>query len=107
MSVLTRLSGIALSGTFYGFAALYAASPWLGLDLSSASLASAFAEMSGTVQILVKTTMAWPFFFHCLSGVRYLSWDLTLGIENRIVVKTGWAVVVGSFLGAFGCVAAL
>lgn len=40
-----------------------------------------------------KLALASPFFFHCLNGLRHLSWDIGLGFKNKTVIQTGWTVV--------------
>ncbi|KAF9894878.1 cytochrome b subunit of succinate dehydrogenase, Sdh3p [Aspergillus nanangensis] len=92
-SGFNRITGVALSGTLYLYATAYLASPLLGWHLESASMVAAFAALPVAAKILLKGTLAFPFTYHCMNGLRHLGWDLCLGITNQQVIKTGWAVV--------------
>lgn len=93
-----------MSGCFYLFGTLYLTAPYLGLDMSSATLAAAFGAWPVAVQMLTKFTLAWPLLFHSFNGLRYLSWDMTIGVNNRTVARTGWTAVVASLLATLGLV---
>lgn len=93
LSALHRNTGLILSGPLYLFSIAYLAAPALGWHLESASLAAAFATLPLIAKILLKATVALPFTFHTLNGVRHLVWDLGRGITNKQVIKSGWAVV--------------
>ncbi|KAE8349289.1 hypothetical protein BDV28DRAFT_141533 [Aspergillus coremiiformis] len=95
-----RITGFALSGALYLYATAYLVSPLLGLHLESASIAAAFATLPIAAKVILKSTMALPFTFHCMNGVRHLVWDLGKGITNQQVIKSGWAVVGLSVLSA-------
>lgn len=97
-STLTRITGVVMSFSFYLFGALYLVSPVLGLNMSSAAIAAAFGAWPVALQILTKATLAWPFTFHAFNGLRYLCWDMTIGVNNKTVAQTGWTAVVASFV---------
>lgn len=92
-SALNRVTGSILSGGFYIFGAAYLVSPLFGWHLDSASLAAAFAAWPLAAKVLVKMTLAFPFTFHSLNGVRHLLWDVGAQLQNQQVIRTGWAVV--------------
>ncbi|RAH71807.1 succinate dehydrogenase cytochrome b560 subunit [Aspergillus aculeatinus CBS 121060] len=92
-SSLHRITGIALSGSLYLYATAYLASPMLGWDLGSASAVAAFGALPVLAKVLLKATMAMPFTYHCMNGVRHLIWDTGRGLTNPQVIKTGWTVV--------------
>lgn len=100
LSVLMRLTGLALSGSFCIFPMMYLASPYLGLDLSVASLAESFGGLPLLVKVPIKLSVAWIFTFHGFNSLRFLSWKFAIGVTNRKVAQTGWGVVLVSFLGA-------
>ncbi|KAJ5562463.1 hypothetical protein N7535_003083 [Penicillium sp. DV-2018c] len=80
-SSLHRISGVALSGALYIWATAYLASPF---------------------SIALKTTLALPFTYHSLNGLRHLMWDLGRGLSNPIIIKTGWTVIGLSIASAVG-----
>lgn len=56
-------------------------------------MVAAVAGWPIAAKIAAKATLAFPFFFHSLNGLRHLTWDLGLGFKNKTVMQTGWAVV--------------
>jgi succinate dehydrogenase (ubiquinone) cytochrome b560 subunit len=50
----------------------YLAAPALGLTVDTASIVSAVAAAPVAAKVVAKTTLAFPFVFHCLNGVRHL-----------------------------------
>lgn len=92
-SALNRITGVALSGGLYLFATAYLVSPLLGWHLESASIAAAFGALPLLVKVALKGTVALPFTYHSLNGIRHLTWDLGRGFTNQQVIRTGWTVV--------------
>ncbi|CEL04241.1 hypothetical protein BJX68DRAFT_226663 [Aspergillus pseudodeflectus] len=92
-SAAHRVTGLLLSGPLYLFATAYLAAPLFGWHLESASLAAAFAGLSVAAQVGLKSFFAFPFTYHCLNGLRHLTWDLGRGITNKQVAQSGWLVV--------------
>ncbi|KFX86905.1 hypothetical protein V490_08743 [Pseudogymnoascus sp. VKM F-3557] len=92
-SSFNRITGVALSGSFYLFGIGYLAAPLLGLNLGSASMAAAFAAWPIAAKVATKLAFAVPFTFHAFAGVRHLVWDTGRGFSNAAVIKTGWTVV--------------
>lgn len=74
----------------------------LGWPISSASMAAGFAAWPVVAQVAAKFTVAWPFTFHGLNGIRHLVWDAGRGIANQAVIRSGWVVVGVSALSALG-----
>lgn len=104
LSVLMRITGLAMSGTFCLYPLLYLASPFLGIDVSVASLVTTFGSWPACVKVPLKVAVAWTFTFHSFNSLRFLSWDMARGITNKRVAQTGWAVVVASFASALALV---
>lgn len=106
LSVLQRLTGLGLSAAFSLFPILYLASTHLGLglDLSAEAIATSFGSLPWIVKSAVKFGVAWIFTFHGLDSLRFLAWKFAMGVTNKEVAVSGWAVVVGSVLGAVGLV---
>ncbi|KAJ5524218.1 hypothetical protein N7513_009338 [Penicillium frequentans] len=92
-SSLHRISGVALSGTLYLWATAYLASPTLGWHLESASMVAAMGALPVAAKILLKATLALPFTYHCMNGLRHLTWDLGRALSNPAIIRSGWAVV--------------
>ncbi|KAL4917989.1 hypothetical protein BDW62DRAFT_182749 [Aspergillus aurantiobrunneus] len=93
LSGLHRITGIILSGPLYLFATAYLAAPLFGWHLESASLAAAFATLPVAAKFGLKSVAALPFTYHCTNGLRHLMWDTGRGINNKLVIQTGWTVV--------------
>jgi succinate dehydrogenase (ubiquinone) cytochrome b560 subunit len=68
--------------------------------LESAVVAASFAAWPIAAKLLLKTTLALPFTFHSLNGLRHLTWDFGMAITNKAVQQTGWAVVIASIASA-------
>ncbi|RJE21725.1 succinate dehydrogenase cytochrome [Aspergillus sclerotialis] len=92
-SASNRIAGIILSGGLYLFSTAYLASPLLGWHLESASVAAAFGALPLLAKVALKGTVAFPFAYHSLNGLRHLMWDAGRGFTNQQVIKTGWTVV--------------
>ncbi|KJX97747.1 succinate dehydrogenase cytochrome b560 subunit like protein [Zymoseptoria brevis] len=100
LSGLNRITGLALSGTFYAFGAIY-----LIWHSSIETIASGFAALPVVLQVAAKFGVALPFTFHCFSGVSHLVWDAAKMITNRQVSRMAWVVAgssVGSAMGLAG-----
>lgn len=105
-SAWTRITGCTLSGAAYAYFATYLVAPLLGWHIESASLVSAFAALPFAVQGGVKVALGFPFAFHCINGVRHLTYDLVKGFSKK-TIQTGErtifaASLVGALLLAFG-----
>ena len=99
-SIANRITGLALSGGLYLWATAYLASPLLGWHLGSASIAAAFSGLPLLAKVALKGTVAFPFAYHSLNGLRHFMWDMGYGFTNEQVSKTGWFVVGLSGAGA-------
>jgi len=101
LSALNRITGGLLSGGFYVFGAAYLVAPLIGWHLESAAMAAAFATWPIALQLLTKMTLAMPFTYHCINGVRHLVWDTGSQFTNKQVIVTGWISVGVSVASAF------
>ncbi|ORZ01560.1 hypothetical protein BCR43DRAFT_561770 [Syncephalastrum racemosum] len=100
MSSLHRLTGVALGGAFYLGALAYLAAPAAGLTVDTASMISATAAAPVAAKVLAKTTLAFPFVYHSLNGVRHLVWDATKYVNIKGVYQTGYVVLGGTLVGS-------
>ncbi|KAI8890060.1 succinate dehydrogenase cytochrome b560 subunit [Backusella circina FSU 941] len=99
LSGLHRITGAAIGGGFYLGALAYVAAPLAGLEIEGASIVAAAASAPVAAKIALKTTIAAPFVFHCLNGVRHLIWDAKKFIDIKSVYTTGYAVLGGTAVG--------
>lgn len=99
-SALHRITGSAVSGSLYVFATAYLVSPLFGWHLESASIAAAFGALPFLAKFLLKFTLAMPFTFHSINGIRHLIWDTGRFFTNKQVIQTGWVMVALSTLSA-------
>lgn len=97
-----RLTGIILSGSLYLFGFAYLAAPATGWHMETPSLVQKVKEWPGWAKAGAKMTLAFPFFFHSINGIRHLTWDLGIGFKNVTVMQTGWTTVgLAVLLGAY------
>ncbi|KAK0765702.1 hypothetical protein N5P37_001640 [Trichoderma harzianum] len=105
-SAWTRITGCVLSGAAYVYFTAYLASPLLGLHVESAALASSFAALPFVVKGAIKFTLAFPFTFHFINGIKHLVYDLGIGFAKTQIKRGEAALWILSFLGggylAFG-----
>jgi succinate dehydrogenase / fumarate reductase cytochrome b subunit len=89
LSVLHRLSGMALTAGFLVFAA------WLIAAASGAEVYSRFvATMDSLPGRALLAAWSFAFFFHLTNGVRHLFWDAGYGFEKGQANASAWAVIV-------------
>ncbi|KKP03828.1 succinate dehydrogenase cytochrome b subunit [Trichoderma harzianum] len=105
-SAWTRITGCVLSGAAYVYFTAYLASPLLGLHVESAALASSFATLPFVLKSAIKFTLAFPFTFHFINGIKHLVYDLGIGFAKTQIKRGEAALWILSFLGggylAFG-----
>ncbi|KAG1146382.1 hypothetical protein G6F37_004735 [Rhizopus arrhizus] len=95
-----RVTGAAVGGAFYLSALAYLAAPALGAPIDSASIISAAAAAPVAAKVIAKTTVAAPFVFHSLNGIRHLVWDIGKCLDIKSVYTTGYAVLAGTAVGS-------
>ncbi|KAF2651838.1 succinate dehydrogenase subunit C [Lophiostoma macrostomum CBS 122681] len=95
-SGLNRLTAVILSGSLYLFGFAYLAAPALGWHLETPSMVATVAAWPVAAKVIAKFTLAMPFFYHSVNGLRHLAWDLGKGLKNQTVIRTGWTAVGAS-----------
>ena len=90
LSGLHRITGVALGGVFYLWILAYGFGPLIGLNVSTAAIASAFGALPVAAKIAAKFLLSLPFTFHSWNGVRHLVWDTTKYLTNKGVIQTGY-----------------
>lgn len=90
LSITHRGTGMALTG----YAAIFATAA-LVCPEGASSLVSAIEAMHlGTVGLsALKFTLAFPFAFHFVNGIRHLMWDLGKFLSVKEVYTTGYAML--------------
>ncbi|KEY67864.1 hypothetical protein S7711_05001 [Stachybotrys chartarum IBT 7711] len=84
-SVWNRITGCTLSGAAYVYFAGYLVAPLLGWHWESASVAAAFSSLPFAVQGGIKSFLSFPFVYHCIQGVRHLTYDLGIGYKKTTI----------------------
>lgn len=81
LSILTRITGVGLSGLFYVWAIGYLAVPYTGAGqfLSSAHMVQYAAVAPVWLKLAIKAPIAFALSFHSLNGIRHLFWDWGTG----------------------------
>jgi len=93
LSIMHRATGVFLSlGTVILLYWLVAAA--LGVN----AYADAQRCIGSMPSQIVLAAWTFSFYFHLLNGVRHLFWDLGLGFDLDITYRTGYAVVVLTFV---------
>jgi succinate dehydrogenase (ubiquinone) cytochrome b560 subunit len=100
MSAANRIAGVALGGSVYVFGITYAVAPLAGFHAESAAIAATAAALPLAVKIALKASLATPFVFHSVNGLRHLTWDTARELSISGVYRTGYAVLGASALGA-------
>jgi succinate dehydrogenase (ubiquinone) cytochrome b560 subunit len=66
------LTSVLISIGFYIGALSYLTLPAMGYNFDSAAVISSVAAMPLVAKVGLKATIAFPFVFHCLNGIRHL-----------------------------------
>lgn len=91
LSILHRLTGMALSGGFILLAC------WLASAADGEQSYGTFTAVMGSAAgrvLLVLLSLA--FFFHLANGIRHLVWDLGFGFEIPQANASSWVVLVAT-----------
>ncbi|RUP48832.1 succinate dehydrogenase cytochrome b560 subunit [Jimgerdemannia flammicorona] len=100
MSGAVRITGSTLAGGLYAGVFAYLLGPLVGIQLDSASLVSAVAALPVAAKVGAKATLAFPFVYHSLGGIRHLVWDSGYALTLKGVYASGYAVLAGTVLGS-------
>lgn len=90
LSITHRCTGMALTGYMaaFGIGALV-----LPHDFSYYMDVVQSWQLSSATLIAAKYTLAYPFTFHLINGIRHLFWDTGKGLKMKDVYTTGYAVL--------------
>lgn len=98
MSGAHRLTGIALTGSFYIALWAYAGLPLVGYEFSVADVAAALGEVPAAIKVPVKFLLTIPLTFHSWNGIRHLIWDDAKELTLKGVYRTGYATQILSVI---------
>ncbi|KAJ2960491.1 hypothetical protein NQZ79_g4165 [Umbelopsis isabellina] len=93
LSAAHRITGVGVGAGFYLGALSYLALPAMGYNFDSAAVISSVVAMPVAAKVGLKATIAFPFVFHCLNGIRHLIWDTGRFLSLKGVYQTGYAVL--------------
>jgi succinate dehydrogenase / fumarate reductase cytochrome b subunit len=97
LSILHRVSGIALSAGFAAFAI------WLIAAASDTDTYSRFVAMFNSLPgRAMLAAWSFAFFFHLANGIRHLFWDAGYGFEIDQANASAWLVIVLTVLLTLG-----
>lgn len=96
LSIMHRLSGAGLA---FGLFILIA---WLACLSHSEQAFLAFQDLfSGFIGKTILVLCLSGFYYHLANGIRHLMWDAGYGFEMTTTTKSGWFVVVFTFILTF------
>ena len=93
LSILHRLTGAALSFSFFIFAT------WIILITVGKSMYPTLdCFFSNPIVQLILIAVSVAYFYHLCTGIRHIFWDFGVGLELKTVHITGWIVLVATAL---------
>ncbi|ROV93575.1 hypothetical protein VMCG_08058 [Cytospora schulzeri] len=95
-SIWQRFTGMFFTGGLYAYSVGYLVAPLAGWHLESASVAAAFASLPLIVKGGVKMTLAWPFVFHTINGIKHLVHDTTAKGFRKTTIKKNEYIIWGT-----------
>jgi len=103
-SIGHRFTGVGLSAGLYAYAIAYLAAPHAGLGelLSSGSLVDLVSQMPVWAKLAIKAPLAATFSYHCLNGLRHLSWDWGFFLQLRSSYLAGYTVLAATAASTVG-----
>ncbi|NNM62580.1 MAG: succinate dehydrogenase, cytochrome b556 subunit [Steroidobacteraceae bacterium] len=93
LSILHRLTGVALSIGLVGLVAWF-----IAVAGGAQDYAALMRLYGGAFGWLIAMALVFAFFYHLLNGVRHLAWDVGFGFERRDRHASGWLVVAGALV---------
>jgi len=93
LSILHRMTGVALA-----FGTLWLTWYLVALATGPDQFALVQAFSGSIIGRLLLLGFTWALVYHLLNGIRHLAWDMGWGFSLPVMARTGWLVVVFSFL---------
>lgn len=98
LSILHRLTGLALSVALIGFVL------WLiAISLGPAGYAAWVPWLACWPAMVLYAIAAVALVYHFCNGLRHLLWDLGVGFERREARSSAWLVVIATILVSAVC----
>ncbi|ORY52819.1 hypothetical protein BCR35DRAFT_310562 [Leucosporidium creatinivorum] len=96
MSMTTRVSGAAMSVSFYAIFLSHVLGPMFGYTIDSTAMLETFHSLSDALQTAAKVLIAGPLSFHTLNGLRHLAWDRGYFMQLKSSYAAGYAVLAST-----------
>jgi len=93
-SITNRVTGVVLSVGAAGLATI----ELVGGNGAAVTLLQELTSMGPIVASSVKFSVAFPFIYHYLGGIRHLVWDVNPDLLNNVDVQNASYILVGSSL---------
>ncbi|KAI9294055.1 cytochrome b560 subunit of succinate dehydrogenase [Neoconidiobolus thromboides FSU 785] len=97
LSILSRITGVAIGIGFYGVTIAYPA-----FGLTSEVSVQHLEAIPSSVKTAAKFIIAFPFMFHNFNGIRHLVWDTASSLTVKGVYTSGYLVIGASVLSSIG-----
>lgn len=91
LSILHRITGVGMT-----LGAILVVWWFVAGAVSPDYSAKVDGYLTSWLGLLVLTGSLWALWYHTLTGIRHLVWDMGKGFDLEIVTKSGWAIVGGS-----------
>lgn len=93
LSIFHRITGAALT------VGLFVVAGWIVSVAMGAQSYTRYTELLHTILgTIVLVGFSWALFYHLGNGIRHLFWDMGKGFDLKDAYRSGWAVVICSFL---------
>jgi succinate dehydrogenase / fumarate reductase cytochrome b subunit len=91
LSILHRITGVAMT-----LGAILVVWWFVAGAVSPEYAQTVDGYLTSWLGLLVLTGSLWALWYHTLTGIRHLIWDMGKGFDLDVVTKSGWAIVGGS-----------
>ena len=93
ISIFHRITGVAVTG------GIFLVSAWLLTAAYAPDSYDSFRGIAGSIYgQIVLFVLSLCFYFHSISGIRHLFWDMGKGFEIKTVTRTGIFTIILSIL---------
>jgi len=93
LSILHRFTGMVLYG-----GAIFCALWFLALAAGPQAHEAMREFVLHPIGLILLMGLSFSFFYHLCNGMRHLLWDAGVGYDLSAVYKTGWIVIIFSFI---------
>lgn len=94
-----RVMGGVMGATTYAGVLAYLTLPYVGYSFDSASIVALVAPLPVAAKLAAKVTLATPFVYHCVNGVRHLLWDAGFFLTMKGIYQSAYAMLATTAVG--------